>query len=818
MQLGFQSADAMSIGNAVGTDVIEHTNESVIRSASGQQEANAQYNRGRASLARFREWYDGPSRAMQQMQLNQMSPKDRARIAETTWPWEALAEAATCFRLAASNGSMDAVVELEAMYAQGLTVQPPPIRPSSIEAARKLGSQWLADAVAATGGIEAWTAVRGVSEVWDWNVRDECPNWGGVDPGGFVDDAATKTVLWKFPDQRLASTEWRDNRRYRKSSTCWNGATGWRMSTGDSVPIIVSESELRDRRAHGEHSLWRIFSQLSKVELLARPTQQVFGGQVYYAAILVGEDAESEGLDVLFASDGKFAGFAFTRSLDGVLEQYRQERVAVIYRNWSAEGAILYPHEQSIINRSEYGRFGRLTAMEINPEFAANIFEMPVPLVPDPEARPAEVLANVPFGTADAGISSSIVTTDRGFEGFVVWNDGGIYAQKISATGAGQWNPQGVAVCAADGIESGPEVVQDGAGGAIIAFEVGSYPQVNIFAQRISSDGATNWARKGVAICTARGQQQLSHIISDGNGGAIASWDDFSDGHDIIHAQRISSDGKPIWKKNGVALSKGITGHDIISDGSGGAIIAWIDDGLCVQRIAANGQVEWGTGGVTLCADPASKEHPKLVSDGAGGAIATWQDERGDGVYAQKISAEGAVQWAVNGVALCNSNGKQMAPYITHDGAGGAIVVWQDTRSGNYSLDIYAQRIAANGATMWAAGGVALCTATNDQLLDAITSDGAGGVLAVWSDDRAHASHDIYVQRLSASGVAMWDADGVAVCNANAEKGRAQIVSANGNCIVIWDDKRSGKYRGYAQYLDADGNLAPAVGAMVVEP
>ena len=123
---------------------------------------------------------------------------------------------------------------------------------------------------------------------------------------------------------------------------------------------------------------------------------------------------------------------------------------------------------------------------------------------------------------------------------------------------------------------------------------------------------------------------------------------------------------------------------------------------------------------------------PTITSDGAGGAIVTWEDSRSGNydIYAQRVNASGAVQWTADGVALCTATGSQWAPTITSDGAGGAIVTWQDYRSGNY--DIYAQRVNASGAVQWTADGVALCTATGYQGAPTITSDGAGGAIVTW--------------------------------------------------------------------------------------
>ena len=79
---------------------------------------------------------------------------------------------------------------------------------------------------------------------------------------------------------------------------------------------------------------------------------------------------------------------------------------------------------------------------------------------------------------------------------------------------------------------------------------------------------------------------------------------------------------------------------------------------------------------VPLCTATGNQYSPTSVSDGAGGAIVAWYDSRSGtyDIYAQWISAGGTVQWAANGVALCSATGEQQNPRIASDGAGGAIV------------------------------------------------------------------------------------------------------------------------------------------------
>jgi hypothetical protein len=85
------------------------------------------------------------------------------------------------------------------------------------------------------------------------------------------------------------------------------------------------------------------------------------------------------------------------------------------------------------------------------------------------------------------------------------------------------------------------------------------------------------------------------------------------------------------------------------------------------------------------------------VNDGAGGAIITWEDYRSDttDVYAQRITKGGAVAWAVNGVSISSTTGVQRQARIASDDNYGAYISWVDERG--TSKDIYVNHVSQDG-------------------------------------------------------------------------------------------------------------------------
>ncbi len=84
------------------------------------------------------------------------------------------------------------------------------------------------------------------------------------------------------------------------------------------------------------------------------------------------------------------------------------------------------------------------------------------------------------------------------------------------------------------------------------------------------------------------------------------------------------------------------------------------------------------------------------VSDGAGGAIIAWEDSRSPSraIFAQRIDYDGNIFWSAGGESIFTEISGLAEMFMISDGAGGAIVVWSDARSGDW--DIFAQRFDGN--------------------------------------------------------------------------------------------------------------------------
>lgn len=372
---------------------------------------------------------------------------------------------------------------------------------------------------------------------------------------------------------------------------------------------------------------------------------------------------------------------------------------------------------------------------------------------------------------------------------FIAWSDHrnptdyDIFAQHLLASGAVDptWPPSGVPVCTATGDQRSVAMVGDGLGGAILAWidyrgNVDYRP--DIYAQHLDPSGITTWAPNGVPVCVWPFPQELtlaSHhcMIADGAGGAIICWADQRAGNRDIFAERIDATGAPLWTPNGVAVCTAPgdqTFPELATDNANGAIITWTDGrvpatAIYAQRVNAGGAPLWVPNGVQVAPIAANQATPGVCSDGGNGAIMAWEDHRNADadIYAQHLDGFGLQQWGASGVPVCTAvlDQTDVIYDVMADGLGGAFVAWTDIRGGATNADVYVQRMFASGSPAWTPNGVAVSTAAQPQTGQQLTSDGLGGVILAWNDQRnASTATDIYVQRVNAGGALAGVANG----------------------------------------------------------
>jgi len=366
------------------------------------------------------------------------------------------------------------------------------------------------------------------------------------------------------------------------------------------------------------------------------------------------------------------------------------------------------------------------------------------------------------------------------------------------AAGAPYWATNGVTLTATSGTANTNfvyGVVNDGSGNFIVAWGKGLTTDRNVYAQKVDASGVPQWSVP-VPICEAAEAQRMIQIVADGSGGAIIAWLDRRDGvADNIYAQRVNSSGSVLWSIDGKmvmhrpfdAISSSLRRLKMMGDGRGGAILAceiWINRPL-----------------------------------------GTSYD-----IYGQKINGSGDFQWpaaapTLEGINIFGwVNNQQNPALVSYLPAGsadvGAFIACEDSEKGS---TIKLQKVDPAGNLLWGSTGVFMNFISGNffQENPAILDDGVGGVFAVCEQSGGkpppYGTGPLLAQRLEASTGTweVWGRSGVNVYDASLATGmllNPQIASDGaGGIVVAWSDGRNyaapdqNQFDIYIQRLDGTG-------------
>jgi hypothetical protein len=369
-----------------------------------------------------------------------------------------------------------------------------------------------------------------------------------------------------------------------------------------------------------------------------------------------------------------------------------------------------------------------------------------------------------------------------------VFETEGVAAQRVDEVAASQWGATGAAVVSSGSTNFGSiEIIPDGADAAYFVWEEsrndGTQANPKIYAQRISAEGNTSWAADGVKVSGVTsglypGANFLAAAAIDDSLGLLVGWTNSANGSTDIYAQRFTPSGTTLLPDGGLSVFTypGVqVGGSLLQTDQGGVLAfyqepeggPYWDSVMRMRKFNADGTP--ATAPITICPAAVYGRLSGITEDGSGGVFVAWIDRRSgdDDIYAQRFDINGVPLWSASGVPICVATGTQAGGAMVTDGSGGAIIEWSDGRNPSHTFypnnDVYAQRIDASGVTHWAANGVAVCADTSNQILGPIVSDGAHGAIISWTDARGGASNSIYAQRVDSSGVSEWAADGTKI-------------------------------------------------------
>jgi len=402
-----------------------------------------------------------------------------------------------------------------------------------------------------------------------------------------------------------------------------------------------------------------------------------------------------------------------------------------------------------------------------------------------------------------------------------------IYAQKVNASGVLLWQ-QPLLVEGKPSRQSNPVISKTTDNNFIIAWW--DYPitgAVSIKAQKITSTGQLLWSTGGIPVCLVAENFGSLEILADNNNGAYIVWMDTRNPSYDVYGQHLDGYGNSLWLTDGIPLANNDSADEqyyaISVDTTGSLILSYqlctYSNGnypIMAQRFLSSGIAAWNQ---PVLVGNAYRMDPDLqiASNSDDSFVVVWSgfpdtNYQNPNIYAQKVSLNGSLVWT-NPVAVYSDTyveipSEQFNPRIVNSVDNAVIIAWEDRRNDTDNSDIYMQKVSADGVILWNADGVPICTQNYAQFNQRLISDNLGGCYLAWEDYRNNNSSDkdIYAQHISVTGTALWEAQGKAICSAPISQASPMIRLINNNVFIGWEDMRSGSPCMYYQVVNSAGN------------
>jgi hypothetical protein len=219
---------------------------------------------------------------------------------------------------------------------------------------------------------------------------------------------------------------------------------------------------------------------------------------------------------------------------------------------------------------------------------------------------------------------------------------------------------------------------------------------------------------------------------------------------------------------------------------------------------------QWPTSPTTnlaVAATTGEQTLTKVATTSDGGAWLGWFDQRSGSyaVYVQRLDAAGNELLTPGGMLVSgNPQSTSLVDWdLICDSLDFCVLTFTDTRAGG-DLDVYAYRIATNGAMLWGANGVTVSNNPDFEPNPRVCETSNGDFAVVWSKGAT-----LQLQRLDPAGTPQFAGDGLTIPgDAGASPGFVRVCAADSGAVILsWvrTISFSGNKHVHAQKYDTAG-------------
>jgi hypothetical protein len=358
------------------------------------------------------------------------------------------------------------------------------------------------------------------------------------------------------------------------------------------------------------------------------------------------------------------------------------------------------------------------------------------------------------------------------------------------------WQENGIPIRQGVHIEWQRTLCSGEPGNMIFVWSDTRYGSRNVFAQKIDSTGALLWGSEGTPVTNLPGRQEDPVAITDGNGGAFIAWVDYRfDDEGDIFIQHVNNQGDIMMDDNGEALARIDGRHltiNMCTDSLGGVFVTWqdkrnfLDDDIYGTHVSSNYEIIAPSSGVSIIQMNGNQGAKSLEYAGNNEATIIWSDTRsgsGNDIYCQKINMNMEKIFSEGGLEVSTTSDLETTPRTTYMNNDTSFIIWQ---SGTENTDIYFNLLTSDGLVY--AEPVQLCTYNSSKSSPRVKRNQIGQVFVQWTDYRNNPTEgNNFYQKISSGGNISWDENGIQLDIEGNDRHARFSTGGNGEVFIYWE-------------------------------
>ena len=212
-----------------------------------------------------------------------------------------------------------------------------------------------------------------------------------------------------------------------------------------------------------------------------------------------------------------------------------------------------------------------------------------------------------------------------------------------------------------------------------------------------------------------------------------------------------------------------------------------------------------------LVIDPTDPINISALSDFNGGAYVFWEDKKGSSdhdVYFIHLDKDGNVSFRADGKTVSTRSGVKENPIAVIEPSGNSIVIWKGRDKKN-NKELFVQKLSANGLRLWQSEGIKLTENKIEKVDYSLRTDQRGNSHISFISKNLSASNkfSIRYQTLSPNGKFLSDSLKGILYSSNNTISETEIVPDNkGGRFIFWLENQNQKILLRAQYVDSTGS------------